>query len=122
MFVMARVWAVACTWRHGLTHEDAQLLQLAVDPRSTPERICGAEFADQAQHVPRHFRTPGAVCRLFHVHHRRKPRRCQPFTVSGSPRTGPSANWATHRHHPHSIRSAGVRRSRCGRERWMTVN
>ncbi len=45
----------------GPTHRDAQFLQLAENPRCTPERIRRGELADQGAHVLRHTRTPGAV-------------------------------------------------------------
>src|SRR5688572_16667441 len=44
-----------------LTHTDSQLLQLAVNPRRTPKRIRGRQFADQGANVCRHAWSPGAT-------------------------------------------------------------
>ena len=43
-----------------LTHGDSQLLQFAVDPRRTPERIRGRQLADQGANVCWHARSSSA--------------------------------------------------------------
>jgi hypothetical protein len=59
--------------------------------------------------------------RLFHVQKRRKPRRCQAKTVSGLTITTAARHSSqTLDSQTHSIRSACVSRSRCGRDRLIT--
>jgi hypothetical protein len=48
----------------GLTHDESQLLQLAVDPWGTPEWIGGGQFADQSSHVGRYTGPSGAASTL----------------------------------------------------------
>ena len=47
-----------------LTHGDAQLLQLPVDPRRTPQRIRRGQLTDQGANVCWHARTPSALSTL----------------------------------------------------------
>ena len=47
-----------------LTHRDAQLLKLPVNPRRTPERIRGGQLANQGANVGWHARAAGALSAL----------------------------------------------------------
>ena len=47
-----------------LTHRDAQLLKLPVNPRRTPQRIRGGQLADQGANVGWHTWAPGALSAL----------------------------------------------------------
>ena len=104
-----------------LTHPDAQLLELAVDPRCTPERIRRRQLTNQGAHFAG---TPGRPvrCRLFQVQNKRKPRRCQPTTVSGLTMcTAERQPRHACESHAQSIRSTGVRRRRGRRDRFRTA-
>ena len=48
----------------GLTHIDAKLEELAVDPRCTPERVRQAHAADQLTNFEWHFRPANSSARL----------------------------------------------------------
>jgi hypothetical protein len=96
-----------------LTYDSLQPEQFAMDPRRAPEGS-SATSSEAGTHVSRDTREMRR--RLFHVQTNRKPRRCQPTTVSGLTMTSAVRRAVqTRDNHTESQRSAV--RSRSGRDR-----
>jgi hypothetical protein len=96
----------------GLAHRDAQLEQLAVDPRRTPQRIGRRELPDEGTQVVGDWQTP---CRASTLPAPEQPKDppVPADKVLVSRCAGPTATGATlARARLHSIRSADVRRKR----------
>src|SRR6202047_2122557 len=65
----------------GLSDIDAELEELSMDPRRSPQRIGNAHFADQLAYLPRNCWP--ATPFVFQRQYNRKPARCHLTTVSG---------------------------------------
>jgi hypothetical protein len=103
----------------GLADVDAELQEFSVDSWCAPERVGFCHRANQQADVRRDDRSTPRQRRLFQVQKSRKPRRCQARTVSGlTMTTAARHSFQSFDSHTHSIRSARVSRSRCGRDRF----